>query len=128
MPEPSGSAPSRFEGLQVTSAELFPLNCPRCQRRFTDVKDYIARTTPVLYTSGILQHEQPGSGTLLLLLRNCLCGNALALRCRERRSQTNEGIKRRNRFGHLVALLQEAGVSPAEAEAEVRRLLQAGTA
>lgn len=124
MDTPPGSVPSPYEGLQVTSGDLFPLVCPRCQRRFRDLPDYIARTTPVFCSSGLVQRSQPGDGTFVLLVRTCLCGSSLALRCKDRRNQTEDGQHRRNRFDLLMALLREAGVSPNEAQAEVRRLLQ----
>lgn len=128
MDDPSGSTPSPYEGLQVNSAEIFPLSCPRCQRRFTDIKDYIARTTPIFYSSGLLEREQPGDGMIVLLLRNCLCGSSLALRCHDRRSKTEGGLRRRSRFATLVTLLVEAGVELEQAQEEVRRLLHSTAA
>ncbi|ACB74858.1 hypothetical protein [Opitutus terrae] len=127
MDTPPGSIPSPYEGLQVTAGELFPLTCPHCQRRFGDVKDYLSRTTPIFYSSGLMQQEQPGSGTFVLLVRNCLCGTSLALRCQDRRSRSEDAQRRRQQFNLLVGLLREAGVDAEAAQAEVRRLLQART-
>lgn len=128
MDDPPGSVPSPYEGLQVKSADLFPLSCPRCQRRFTDIKDYLARTTPLFCSSGLMARDEPGAGTFVLLIRNCLCGHVLPLRCHDRRSQSETGQRRRSRFGMLVALLRETGVEPSQAEAEARRLLQSTAA
>lgn len=117
------STPAPYEGLAVRSADLFPLVCPRCQRRFTQIHDFIARTTPIFQSSGLLEREEPETGTFVLLLRNCLCGTSLALRCQERRNRTERGRLRRDRFGTLVNLLVEVGVESDRAQFEVRRLL-----
>lgn len=121
--------PAPHDGLTVRSADLFPLLCTRCQRRFTQLQDFIVRTTPIFQSSGLMQREEPDTGgTYVLLLRNCLCGASLALRCQDRRNQTDQGRLRRNRFGTLVNLLVEVGVEPAKAEQEVRRLLHEASA
>jgi|GEM_PF-2461011 hypothetical protein len=117
------STPAPYEGLAVRSNDIFPLVCPRCQRRFTQIHDFISRTTPIFQSSGLLEREDPETGTFVLLLRNCLCGTSLALRCHDRRNRTERGKLRRDRFGTLVNLLVEVGVEAERAQLEVRRLL-----
>lgn len=124
MQDPLASIPTPYDGLQVRATDLFPLDCPRCQRRFTDIHDYVARTTPVCFSPGLTQRAEP-DGTFVLLQRNCLCGSSLALQCLDRRSRTTDGIRRRHRFDSLVNLLVESGLAPRRAETEVRRLLAA---
>ena len=119
------SIPEPYAGLNVHSADLFPFGCARCQRRFTDLHDFISRTTPIFHSSGLMEREDPAIGTFVLLLRNCLCGTSLALRCRDRRNHSDRGLVRRSRFDTLVALLVEVGVEPEQARAEIRRLLHA---
>ncbi len=123
MDDPSVPTPAPYEGLAVRSHDIFPLVCPRCQRRFTQIHDFIARTTPIFQSSGLLEREDPDTGTFVLLLRNCLCGTSLALRCQDRRNRTERGKLRRDRFGTLVDLLVEVGVESERAQVEVRRLL-----
>ncbi len=123
MDDSPSSIPLPYESLQVKSSDIFPLLCTRCQRRFTDLKDYIARTTPMFHSSGLMEREDPTGETFVLLLRTCLCGTSLALRCKERRDGTEEGRRRRSKFNVLVALLVESGTDAEEAQLEVRRLL-----
>lgn len=123
MDEPIASTPTPYDGLTVRSSDLFPLVCTRCQRRFTHLQDFVSRTTPIFQSSGLMEREDPDTGTFVLLLRNCLCGTSLALRCQDRRNQSERGRLRRNRFGTLVDLLVEVGVQSDKAEQEVRRLL-----
>ncbi len=125
MDDALASIPEPYAGLHVHSVDIFPLNCTRCQRRFTDLHDFISRTTPIFHSSGLMERDNANAGTVVLLLRNCLCGTSLALRCRDRRSHSDRGIARRSRFDTLVALLVEVGVEPETARAEIRRLLQA---
>ena len=114
--------PAPYEGLSVRSADVFPLVCTRCQRRFTEINDFISRTTPIFQSSGLMEREEP-AGTFVLLLRNCLCGTSLALRCHDRRNQSENGRGRRNRYDALVNLLVEVGYDSDKASLESRRLL-----
>ena len=127
MDDSPGSIPTPYEGLQVKSAEIFPLVCTRCQRRFTDLKDYIARTTPMFHSSGLMEREDAQGENFVLLLRTCLCGSSVALRCTDRRDRSEAGQRRRSRFNTLVALLLESGTELEEAQQEVRRLLNSGS-
>src|SRR5690606_17518257 len=77
--------PAPYDGLSVRTTDVFPLTCVRCQRRFTEINDFVARTTPIFHSSGLMEREDPATGTFVLLLRNCLCGTSLALRCKDRR-------------------------------------------
>lgn len=123
MDDTLASIPRPYEGLQPQSASIFPLVCSRCQRRFTDLNDFIARTTPVFQSTGLMERMDPATGTFVLLLRNCLCGTSLALRCQDRRDHSERGELRRNRYDKLVSMLVEIGCEPDQARDEIRRLL-----
>lgn len=115
--------PAPYQGLSVRSADVFPLVCPRCQRRFTEINDFISRTTPIFQSSGLMERDEP-DGPFVLLLRNCLCGTSLALRCHDRRNQSETGRLRRDNYDALVGLLVEVGYDSDQASLEARRLLQ----
>lgn len=125
MDDALASIPEPYAGLNVHSADIFPFSCTKCQRRFTDLQDFISRTTPLFHSSGLLARDDANGGAIVLLMRNCLCGTSLALRCRDRRATTVRGVQRRSRFDTLVALLVEVGVAPEQARGEIRRLLSA---
>ena len=124
MEDGPASIPTPYEGLQVKTADIFPISCARCQRRFTNLSDYIARTTPMFHSSGLMERDDGAGDTFVLLLRNCLCGTSLALRCKDRRDRSQNGVARRKRFNTLVALLVESGTDVDKAQEEVRRVLQ----
>jgi len=124
MDETLASAPAPYEGLQVLQTVPFPVVCNRCQRRFTDINDFVARTTPIFQSTGLMEREDTSSGTFVLLLRNCLCGTSLALRCQDRRNRSELGELRRRRYDTLVNLLVEVGVDAEGAREQVRRLLR----
>lgn len=119
------SSSSPYEGLHVRAEENFPLTCSRCEQRYIDIDDFVARTQPIFRSSGLLEHEDPVNGTFVLLLRNCTCGTTLALRCSDRRERSQRGHFRRRRFETLHALMVEAGVETSVARTELRRLLHA---
>lgn len=122
MDDSPASIPAPYKRLQARSGETFPLTCPECQRRFADINDYLAHTTPLNTSSGLVECSA-SDGTFVLLTRNCLCGTSLPLECRDRRDQTAAGVSRRNRFASLVTLLTDTGIPLRQAETEVRRLL-----
>jgi len=124
MDETLASIPAPYEGLQALPAVQFPITCSRCQRRFTDIHDFVARTTPIFQSTGLMEREDPPSGSFVLLLRNCLCGTSLALRCQDRRNHSELGELRRQRYDTLVNLLVEVGVDAEGAREQVRRLLR----
>jgi len=122
MDDSLDSKDAPYKGLNVRSADLFPLVCARCERTFTDLNDFIARTTPIYRSSGLVERHDPATGTFVLLLRSCLCGTSLALKCSDRRDQSESGQLRRRRFDALVLLLVDAGNEPEAARQQVRKL------
>jgi len=125
MDESLDSKAEPYSGLTVRSADLFPLTCTRCQRKFTDLSDFISRTTPVYRSSGLVERGDTATGPFVLLLRNCLCGASLALQCTDRRDRSESGQQRRKRFDALVLLLVETGVEAEQARRQVRQLFEA---
>lgn len=120
MDNPLDSNAAPYEGLTVRSADLFPLVCTRCQRKFTDLNDFISKTTPIYRSSGLVERQD--QATFVLLLRSCLCGTSLALKCSDRRDQSEIGRLRRSQFDALLLLLVEAGTEPEAARQQVRKL------
>lgn len=124
MDDTLASIPAPYEGLNVLPTVQLPVVCSRCQRRFTDIHDFVARTTPIFQSSGLMERDDANAGTFVLLLRNCLCGTSLALRCQDRRNHSELGELRRRRYDTLVNLLVEVGVDAEGAREQVRRLLR----
>ncbi len=123
MQEMGDQAPSNYVGLQVRADESFPRSCVRCNRAFADLDDFVVRTNPIFGSSGLIERADTVDGTIVLLMRNCACGNSL--RCDDRRDGSEKGTFRRRRFDTMVTLLVEAGVSVTTARAELRRMLHA---
>ncbi|HVU26049.1 MAG TPA: hypothetical protein VHE13_18095 [Opitutus sp.] len=117
MPEP-------YTGLKVRPDDPFPLTCERCRKEYRNLPDFIARTTAVFQSSGLMERADPASGTFVLLLRNCACGTSLALRCHDRRDHSAGGALRRRRYDILVEMLIESGDAPDEARENARRVLR----
>lgn len=115
--------PTPYDGLHVRHADVFPKICVRCSRQFDDIRSFIAGTTPVFRSSGLMEHKDPAIGTVVILIRNCTCGTSLALHCKDRRDRSDKGIARRERFAALLALLTESGLSPETARAETVRVM-----
>lgn len=122
MPEIDEST-AAYAGLNALPDELFPRICPNCQKQYGNLDDFVSRTSPIFHNSGLMESQDPFHGTSILLMRNCNCGDTLALRCDDRRDDTEKGAFRRRRFETMVALLVEAGVQSDTARVELRRML-----
>ena len=116
--------PEPYTGLQVRSADLFPLVCDRCRTGYPGLPEFIASTTPVFRSSGLMERVDPASGAFVLLLRNCACGTSLALRCSDRRDRSPDGALRRRRYEILIEMLVESGEPAALAREQARRVLR----
>lgn len=57
------------------------------------------------------------------LFRNCSCGSTLMECFNDRRDTSNMGLKRRELFGRLMALLAKKGLPADNARAELLKLI-----
>ena len=61
---------------------LFPKTCPNCQRKFANLREYVAMTThqgPPIPYDAMAGNWQPLKPVGLVTLANCPCGSTLAL-------------------------------------------------
>ena len=116
--------PEPYTGLQTRTEDVFPLACNRCRKEYEDLPDFIAHTTRVFQSSGLMERIDPVSGSFVLLLRNCACGTSLALRCQDRRDRSPGGALRRRRYDILVEMLIESGEAANEAREHARQVLR----
>lgn len=114
-----------YAGLRELAAGAFPKRCPTCGRSYRDADDYIAQTRRVgSGRSGLKQAVDDDGQVIVELFRNCVCGSTLMDCFRDRRDTSEAGLRRRARFGELIAALVAQGLERERAHAELLKVLR----
>src|SRR3990167_11252413 len=99
---------SRFDGLSVRDANIFPKKCPKCGVTFSDLSEFIAGTQELPHSNGLKDYrlDEP----VVYVFRNCACASTLTVACVNRRDLSADGDRRRKQFEVLVEWLQSKGL------------------
>jgi hypothetical protein len=99
---------SLFSGLKALADSSFPRNCPSCGKRYENLEDYIRNTDPA---PGHFRADMDDDGSYLVeCYRNCRCGSTMVEFCQDRRDRSEQGLRRRQKFGELMERLTSRGV------------------
>lgn len=109
-----------YRGLEAYYADSFPKRCASCGHVFETAASFIAETEAVRGNSGLRQGLDE-LGQVVELFRNCACGSTLMDVFADRRAPTDASRARRRHFEELQVLLENSGLSTAEARLELRR-------
>ena len=114
-----------FAGLRELAESAFPKRCANCGREYQNAAEYLAATQPIrIDSSGLkLSHDDEGQA-IVDLFRNCVCGSTLLESFRNRRNQSEEGIKGRMRFQDMVDKLVAKGCAAETARTELLKLMR----
>ena len=74
--------------------------------------------------SGLKQSLDDDGSAIVEVFRNCVCGSTLLEVFYDRRDQSPNGLKRRQRFGELLDKLVADGVAHDRARAELLKLVR----
>ena len=114
-----------FEGLTELAAGAFPKCCNNCGRIYHDANEYLNATQPISATrSGLKQSRDEDGHTIVEAFRNCECGSTLMDMFNNRRNVSEEGLKRRQRFGELLEYLVAQSLEREVARAELLKVLR----
>ncbi|MFT5720248.1 MAG: hypothetical protein ACI9W6_000538 [Motiliproteus sp.] len=113
-----------FEGLQSLSESAFPKHCGYCGRTFDSAAAFVKETEKLPRGTGLKASWDDDDQSVVELYRNCVCGSTLMSFFADRRGACERGFKRRERFGNLMAMLEEQGLATAQARRELKKLLR----
>jgi len=74
--------------------------------------------------AGLKQAVDDDGQVIVELFRNCVCGSTLMNCFRDRRDTSEAGLRRRTRFGELIATLVDQGLERERAHAELLKVLR----
>lgn len=97
-----------YSGLQALAKTAFPKRCRTCGRLYHTAEAFIAETKLINAKNSGLKASQEDDGSMIVeLFRNCPCGSTLMDVFNNRRDISENGIKRRNNFDNIMAMVQE---------------------
>ncbi|WP_374246727.1 oxidoreductase [Zoogloea sp.] len=114
-----------FRSLQALEEATFPKVCRNCGQAYADAAEFLAATRQVRADhSGLKQSLDDDGSAIVEVFRNCVCGSTLLEVFYDRRDQSPNGLKRRQRFGELLDKLVADGVAHDRARAELLKLVR----
>jgi len=113
-----------FRGLQELHAAAFPKVCPNCGRVYNTLADFLEQTRAIAGKSGLKASCDDDDQPVVELFRNCVCGSTLMDLAQSRRDETAAGLRRREQFQRMTALLIARGLAPATARAELLKVVR----
>ena len=115
-----------FSGLQELTAGSFPKVCPSCGRVYEDLEQFLEQTVAINGKTGLKASVDDDEHTVVELFRNCVCGSTLMDFCQSRRDESADGIRRRETFARMMALLVQRGVAREKARGELLAVVRGG--
>lgn len=114
-----------FEGLQALADSSFPKKCSQCGKVFNTVDDFVGETEEVRSdTSGLKESWDDDDTPIVELFRNCSCGSTLMDFFTDRRDLSENGLKRREKFGEMMDMVVKAGMDADVARAELLKIMR----
>jgi predicted nucleic acid-binding Zn-ribbon protein len=111
-----------YADLDSLAADAFPKRCTGCGNVFQDVHQFLRETTPVRQDhSGFKAGIDDADKNIVELFRNCKCGSTLLEFFSDRRDTSENGIRRREKFGRLLDTLVAKGADRTHAREVILR-------
>jgi hypothetical protein len=112
-----------FKNLKALSESSFPKKCASCGEVYESADQFFQKTIDVAGRSGLKSGEGDCGDQIVELFRNCNCGSTLMECFNDRRDMSKAGLKRRELFGRLLAMLENRGLPAGQARAELLKLI-----
>jgi hypothetical protein len=113
-----------FKDLKALSESSFPKKCSSCGKVYESSEQFVQKTDDVAGRSGLKSSEDDCGDQIVELFRNCICGSTLMECFSDRRDASKTGLRRRELFGRLMAMLENKGLPADKARAELLKLIR----
>jgi len=113
-----------YQGLKCLTDLSFPKICQTCGKTYNNAKEFIFRTESLRESSGLKQSKDYDGKHVVELFRNCSCKSTLLEAFHNRRDTSEQGIRRREKFGQLLDDLKELGWEVEVARRELIKVLR----
>lgn len=112
-----------FKDLKALSESSFPKKCSSCGKVYESSEQFVRKTADIAGRSGLKSSQNDGGDQIVELFRNCICGSTLMECFNDRRDPSKAGLKRRELFGRLMAMLEKKRVPADQARSELLKLI-----
>lgn len=112
-----------FRNLKELSESSFPKKCNSCGEVYESSEQFVQKTADIGGRSGLKSGQGDCGGQIVELFRNCICGSTLMECFNDRRDLSKTGLKRRELFGRLMAMLEKKGLPADLARTELLKLI-----
>ena len=112
-----------FKDLKALSESSFPKKCSSCGKVYESSEQFVLNTADIAGQSGLKSSRGNYGDQIVELFRNCICGSTLMECFNDRRDLSKAGLKRRELFGRLMAMLEKKGLPADQARAELLKLI-----
>lgn len=112
-----------FKDLKELSESSFPKKCSSCGVVYESSEQFVLKTADIAGCSGLKSSQGDCGGQIVELFRNCICGSTLMECFNDRRDISKAGLKRRELFGRLMAILEKKRVPGDQARSELLKLI-----
>ena len=124
MNKPVDSRDDLFAGLKALADSAFPKVCANCGRTYQSAEDFLSQTQGLgSNKSGLKQSWDDNDTSIVEVFRNCVCGSTLMDFFSNRRDNSAEGLKRRQKFSELQDYLVTQGIQQDVARRELLKVL-----
>jgi predicted nucleic acid-binding Zn-ribbon protein len=123
MNKQENSGSHLFKDLKALSASSFPKKCSSCGEVYESSEQFVLKTADIGGRSGLKSSEDDDGDHIVELFRNCVCGSTLMECFNDRRDLSRAGLKRRELFGRLMAMLEKKGLPADQARPELLKLI-----
>jgi hypothetical protein len=113
-----------FKDLKALSESSFPKKCSSCGKVYESSEQFVSKTSDISGQSGLKSSEDDYGEQIVELFRNCICGSTLMECFNDRRDLSKAGLKRRELFGRLMAMLEKKGLAADQARTELLKLIR----
>lgn len=124
MPVDDDKKKELYAGLVFLVKGSFPKRCSNCGTVFETEEEFLSKTASLQSGSGLRGTLDDDDRSIVEIYRNCVCGSTMMEPCRDRRDTSEEGLKRRQKFGELMKILTDKGVAFETGRSELLKVMR----
>jgi hypothetical protein len=109
-----------FNLMENRFKDVLPNVCPKCGKKYLKADDFFSKTEEI---SSVLEKTKSGNPIKIKIkCRCCSCKHVFSINIDKQRDFSGEGCYVRNKFGQMLEMLMDEGMSREDARKEMLKL------